>query len=188
MCMEVAGQPQRLVLAQQKKRNGTLIETFTVVLGKVTQLRKGEHKSLRGFTYPLGQTVHDPNVKIGDHNYCLHLIADPASDQLQEYGSHRLVVLPAPQLWDPPGVRGAQPEKRCWHSSGATILFCRDCAGLKPEDLTNPDFWQSLYKPRRRTRTRQTAKTDDFVLRLPRNAVWHQDRDVSPAQLAASRN
>jgi hypothetical protein len=178
MCINVAGQPYRVVLYRYRDKNGNPREIYTYVLGKVTELRGGEHKSLRGFTYPLGKTVTDPNAEIGSHVKALHLIADPASDRLESFGSHPLAVLAAPQLWEPPVEEGTQPP-RCWHSAGVTSLFCLTCAGLTAADLTNPEFWGSLTKPRR-PRARRKATSDDFVLRLPRTAVWHKEREVIP--------
>jgi hypothetical protein len=160
--------------------NGTPIEIYTFALGKVTSKTKhGEHTSSRDFTYPIGKTVPDPNAKEGSHTFGLHLIPIlDCADQLSSYGSHRLAVLPGPQLWEPPVENGEQPN-RCWHSSGATTLFCLDSAGFTIADLKNPDFWQSLTKPR----SRKQASSDEFVLRLPRTAVWHKEREV--AQQAA---
>jgi hypothetical protein len=178
MCIKVPGHPRELTLQERRTRNGKTIETYTVALGKVTSKhRNDDHTSSRGFTYPIGKTVHDPNVKIGDHQLCLHFIADPASDKLDEYGSHRLLILPCPQLWDPPGAGGEQPKSKCWHSSGATSLICVDYAKLTPEDLENPEFWESMTKPPKRAR--KTQKDDDFVLRLPRAEVWHKEREFS---------
>jgi hypothetical protein len=179
MCIQVPGQPFRLVLKRSYAENGTLMEIYTYVLGKVTELRNGEHKSLRDFSYPLWQTVHDPNAEAGSHAKGLHLIANPASDQLNEYGSHPLAVLPVPQLWDPPIAKGEQPL-RCWHSSGVTPLVCLTCDGLTEGDLKNPTFWHEVTKPRRRMALRRRqGNSDDFVLRLPRSAVWHKEREVS---------
>jgi hypothetical protein len=178
MCEKVNGQPIELILDRYQTKNGTWIETYTFSLGKVTSLTNGEHKSGRGFAYPVGQTVSDPNAMVGNHSTALHFIANPVTDKLESYGSHPLVVLPAPQLWDPPVENGKQPS-RCWHSNGCSILFCITCAGLKPDDLTNPDFWQDITKPRKRTATRKTTKKDEFVLRLPRNSVWHKERMAS---------
>jgi hypothetical protein len=144
----------------------------------VTQLRSGRHTSLRGFTYPIGYYVHDANAKVGDHQNGLHFIASVAGSKfLDSFGSHRLAVLPAPQLWDPP-VGNDERQERCWHSSGGTMLFCMDCAGYTPADLTNPAFWHELTKPLRQPNTQQKAKNNDFVLRLPRNAVWFKQLEV----------
>jgi hypothetical protein len=66
MCIKVSGQPCRLVLTRYRARNGKIIEVYTYAFGKVTNLRNGKHKSMRNFTYPIGQTVHDPNAKVGD--------------------------------------------------------------------------------------------------------------------------
>jgi hypothetical protein len=144
----------------------------------VTQLRNGEHKSLWGFAYPIAEFVSDPNAEVGHHEKGIHLIGNPASDQLNDYGSHPLAVIPALQLWDPPEANGAQP-KRCWHSSGVTSWFCLTCSGLTADDLNNPDFWHDLTKTRKRKTSRKTANNDEFFLRLPRNSVWHKEREVA---------
>jgi hypothetical protein len=178
MCFVLAGQPYRLTVARRRVPNSSPIEVYTYVLGKVTQFRRGSHTSLRGFTYPIGRFVHDANAIVGDHVNGLHFIAAVAgSKDVDSFGSHRLAVLPAPQLWDPPVENGASQE-RCWHSSGATTLFCLDCAGYTPTELTNPVFWDALTKPLRRPNTQQKVKNNDFVLRLPRNAVWYKQTAV----------
>jgi hypothetical protein len=111
MCEKVAGQPNELILERYRTKNGTWIETYIYPLGKVTHLRGNDHTSSRGFAYPLGQTVHDPNAKVGNHSTALHFIANPVTDKLDAYGSHVLVVLPAPQIWDPPVENGKQPAR-----------------------------------------------------------------------------
>src|SRR5918999_4913075 len=172
MCEEVSGKPRKVIIYRCRTRDGKFYEVNTHVMGKVTNLRNGEHKSGRGFTYPIGQTITDPNAQVGNHSYGLHLIGDPASNELDSYGSHRLAVLPAPEVWDPL-VETDEQQKRCYHSSGVSTLFCVDCDHLKAEELNNPQFWQSLFVPRRRSCTRRrAAKSNDLVIRLPQSSVW----------------
>jgi hypothetical protein len=142
--------------------------------------RSGEHTSaLGGFTWPIGRTVYDANAIVGDHSRSLHFLPSiEIAESLSSYGSHRLVVLPAPQLWEAPLPSRRQPP-RCYHSSGATTLFCVDCFGLRPQDLENPDFWHDLTKPRLRSAL-PPATNDDIVLAIPRSAVWHRQEVVSP--------
>jgi hypothetical protein len=182
MCFAVVGQPYRLVLERHRSEDGTPIEIYTFALGKVTSKQKnGEHKSSQGFTYPIGQTATDPKAQVGSHAFGLHLVPTlDCADQLSSYGSHRLAVLPGPKLWDPP-FENTEQQTKCWHSGSVTTLFCLDCSGFTLDDLKNPDFWQSLTKPPKRSSRRKSAKTDEFVLHLPRASVWHN-------QAAASRN
>jgi hypothetical protein len=180
MCHSDPEQPYPLELNRRRQRDGTTVATYTFPLGKVTSYRNGEHYSSNGFLWPIGQTVHDPNAQHGRHGPCLHFTASGASAYAPEfysYGSHPLVVLPAPQLWDDP-YGSAGLKNRCWHSSGGTILFCAGCLNLKPEDLKNPEFWQEIIKPRRRRQA--TSSPDDFFdLRIPRNAIWHREEKVA---------
>jgi hypothetical protein len=179
MCHYDPAQPYRLELARRKQRDGTAIATYTFPLGKVTTLRKREHYSGNGFRWPIGKTVHDRNAKQGAHEQCLHFTASAASafaPGFSSYGSHPLVVLPAPQLWDDP-IGKAGLQNRCWHSNGGSVLLCATCLGLTPEDLQNPAFWQEITKPRQRQAASSTA--DFFDLRIPRNAIWHREEKVA---------
>jgi hypothetical protein len=117
--------------------------TYSLLLLKVTELRFGVHQSRMGFTYPVRRLVTDPNALVGDHERALHFAVSPAiADRLNSYGSHRLAVLPAPEVWDPVNWRGFQ--NRCWHSGGCVALFCYDCEGVELEVVPNPAFWQDL--------------------------------------------
>jgi hypothetical protein len=178
MCHIDSARPYQLVLERRTKRDGSTIFTYTFPLGKVTTLRNRVHYSSNSFRWPIGKTVHDPNAKPGQHGPCLHFTASGASafaSGFSSYGSHPLVVLPGPQLWDDPlGKAGLQ--NRCWHSASGSILFCTTCLGLKPQDLNNPAFWQEITNPRGRT----AAAAADFVaLRIPRDQVWHRQMTVS---------
>jgi hypothetical protein len=177
MCHVDSQQPYRLELDRRTKQDGSTIITYTFPLGKVTGLRNKEHYSSRGFRWPIGQAVHDPNAKQGAHNHCLHFTASGASafaPGFSSYGSHPLVVLPAPQLWDDP-FGNAGLKNRCWHSSGGVVLFCAACWNLKPADLKNPAFWDELTNPRRRP---AAAPNDFFDLRIPRNSIWHREETL----------
>jgi hypothetical protein len=179
MCHFDPESPYRLELERRRQRDGTSVATYTFPLGKVTSFRNREHYSGHGFLWPIGQTVHDPNAKQGAHGSCLHFTASGASvfaPRFSSYGSHPLVVLPAPQLWDDP-FGNAGLKNRCWHSSGGVVLFCAACLNLKPEDLKNPEFWHEITNPQRRRHAASTP--DDFCdLRIPRNSVWHREEKV----------
>jgi hypothetical protein len=179
MCHFDSEPPYRLELEIRRQRDGTSVATYTFALGKVTSFRNREHYSGHGFLWPIGQTVHDPNAKQGVHGPCLHFTASGASAfaaGFSSYGSHPLVMLPAPQLWDDP-FGNAGLKNRCWHSSGGSVLFCAACLGLKPEDLKNPEFWHEITKPQRRRWA--ASSTDDFFdLRIPHNSVWHREEKV----------
>jgi hypothetical protein len=180
MCHFDPEQPYRLELERRRQRDGATIATYTFPLGKVTSFRNREHYSSHGFLWPIGQTVHDPNAKQGAHGSCLHFTASGASafnPGFRSYGSHPLVVVPGPQLWDDP-LGNAGLKNRCWHSAGGVVLFCAACLNLKPEDLKNPEFWQEITNPQRR---RHAASTPDdfFDLRIPRNDIWHREEKVA---------
>ena len=180
MCHSDLEQPYWLELERRRQRDGTAVATYTFPLGKVTTYRNHEHFSGQGFLWPIGQTVHDPNAKQGMHGPCLHFTASGASafaPGFSSYGSHSMVVVPGPQLWDDPfGKAGL--KNRCWHSSGGTVLFCATCLNLKPEDLKNPAFWQEITKPRQRRRRAAAASNDYIDLRIPRDAIWHREEKV----------
>jgi hypothetical protein len=181
MCVYVPGNPYRIVLDQYRDQTGNIIETFTYAVGKVTRKPKhSEHISTYGFTYPIGRTVFDPNAQQPrpgqpfSHDLCLHFFQTlNGTGILNHYGSHRLIVLPAPQVWGYPAFNGT-PSPRCVHSVGCTPLFCLDCFGLQLKDLKNPDFWRDMTKPR-------IHSSDDFVLPVPRNNVWHRQVQVNPS-------
>jgi hypothetical protein len=159
MCYHDNQEPYVLPLGLNNRKD--IIYSF--LLGKVTEYnpRLGVHK--RGdFNYNLRKPVWDSNAVLGDHNRCLHFTANPDSAlALPSYGSHRLAVLPAPQLWDDPK---RSLTDRCWHSNGCTPLFCMDCEGVGVDVLGQQDFWRDMnLLPRR---------SDDFVLRIPRDSVW----------------
>jgi hypothetical protein len=145
MCYEDPTQPYVLPLGLHRTAENILVMTYSLLLGKVTQLRDGQHISYMGFTYPIGRTVPDPNAQVGDHNYGLHFTASPASaHRLPSYSSHRLAVLPAPQMWK--SLEDGGDIDRCWHSNGATTLFCLDCENIDLDVLSNVDFWRYLLK------------------------------------------
>jgi hypothetical protein len=144
MCYKDKMKPYALPLSLRDVAGDRQIMTYSMLLGKVTTKRHGEHVSLRGFTYPIGRTVYDQNAVVGDHGRALHFTASPDSaHRLKDaYGSHRLAVLPAPVLWDPTETDGL--SKRCWHSVGAHNLLCLDCSGVELDVLTRLDFWEDL--------------------------------------------
>jgi hypothetical protein len=177
MCHIDPERPYRLVLERRTKRDGSAIITYTYPLGKVTTLRNREHYSGSSFRWPIGKTVHDPNAKQGMHGPCLHFTASGASafaPGFSSYGSHPLVVLPAPELWDEPFGKGGL-QNRCWHSSGGVVLFCAACLNLQLEDLRNPAFWLEITTPRRAA----SASAGFSALRIPRDQVWHRQMTVS---------
>jgi hypothetical protein len=151
MCHFDPESPYRLELERRPHPNGTTIVTYTFPLGKVTSFRNKEHFSSNGFHWPIGQPVHDTNAKEGAHGQCLHFTASGASafaPEFSHYGSHPLVVVPAPKLWDDPFGKAGLKD-RCWHSTGAgVVLFCATCLGLKPKDLKNPEFWAEITNPK----------------------------------------
>jgi hypothetical protein len=144
MCEYLADKPYALPLAERYTWFHKRVLTYSLLLTKVTVLRNNIHQSGLGFTYPLGHMVYDPNAIIGDHTRALHFGSSPesAQTQLNEYGSHRLAVLPAPKVWDP--VNPLRLHYRCWHSYGAAVLFCYDCGGYELNIVTNPDFRDDL--------------------------------------------
>jgi hypothetical protein len=143
MCIEDPMQPYALPLEEHRTWNNVRVLTYSLLLGKVTGFRSGEHFSSRGLLYPLRRAVYDLNARAGNHELALHFTASPDSaSRLEGYGSHRLAVLPAPKVWDSVSHRGLQ--NRCWHSLGCTPLFCMDCMRIELDVLTNPDFWKDL--------------------------------------------
>jgi hypothetical protein len=125
-----------------------------------------------GFTYPIGRTVHDPKARIGDHSFGLHFFASPDSAKSQggSYGSHRLAVLPAPQVWA--SVESSVQTPRCWHSGSATTLLCLDCQRIELDVLTNPDFWEDLKRPR------SLPGGIRITYLLAANVIWHRSVEV----------
>jgi hypothetical protein len=177
MCNAFEKQPYEVILEEILSSAGIWVKTYTYGLGKMSHFRNGEHYSSRGFLYPMRKPVYDPNAKEGDHQHALHLTPDvETASQLNSYGSHPLVVLPGPALWDDPGK--PVPPGRCWHAASVLPLFCATCDRLTMEDLKNPAFWQELTNPRQRRRA--VAPADDFVdLRIPRNGIWHREEKVA---------
>jgi hypothetical protein len=159
MCIATNGQPYAVPLKLRYAKNGKLILTYTLLLGKVTEKVRGRHISSMGITYSIGRGVSDPYAIVGDHDSGFHFAASPDdTDLLTGYGSHRLAVLPAPRLWDP--VKADDLSHRCWHSSGCLPAACLDCDGLTLGVLTNPAFWQDLTKW-------SGSSPDDCIYRTP---------------------
>jgi hypothetical protein len=180
MCAQIPGQPYRIVLDRRLAENGSSIETVTYALGKVTTKRtNSEHQSLHGFVYSIGRTVPDPNAQFGSHTNSLHFLPNlHGARNWSSYGSHRLVVLPAPQFWDMPVKRSYNPP-RCYHAAGCTPLFCVDCLGLTLADLKHDACWRDLTTSRHHSAV-PTASPAGVVLPVPRSAVWHREEVVSP--------
>jgi hypothetical protein len=172
MCYKSKDLPFLIPLELFNTSHDTQLLTISMLLGKVTTKRNGEHISSRGMLYPIRQTIHDPKAKEGRHDFALHFAPTPecAIALPDSFGSHRLAVLPSPQIWDP--LTEEQDSSRCWHSDGCTPLFCMDCWGLKPADLNNPDFWHAFKK--------SCELSNDSVLSIPRDQVWHRQIEVSP--------
>jgi hypothetical protein len=172
MCYKDANLPFLYPLELRNIGDGTQRLTVSMLLGKVTTKRNGEHISSMGLLYPIRQTIHDTKAKEGSHSQALHFAATPECNIAlpDSFGSHRLAVLPGPQIWDP--LKEEEPVSRCWHSDGCTPIFCMDCWNLKPEDLNNPDFWRAFKK--------SCEQSDDSVLRIPRDQIWHQQIVVTP--------
>lgn len=166
MCYPSVQEPLGIPLEWVKTKDGRAAMVYSLLMGKVTEKRNGEHISSRGFSYPIQRPVQDSNAVVGDHSRALHFTSSPESalDLPDGYGSHRLAVLPAPKLWDPP-EQGL--ENRCWHSSGAYPLFCMDCEGVDLDVVNDPYFWDDLG-------LRSDRRDDDFVVRIPRNSVWNR--------------
>jgi hypothetical protein len=143
MCYIDATQPYILPLEHRTCKDGRMILIYSLLLGKATTLRNGKHRSMHNFTYPIGHTVYDPHAIVGHHEHGLHFTASPASAHLvNSFGSHRLAVLPAPQLWRSLEQDGHQ--NRCWHSAGGITFLCVDCENIEFDVLTNPDFLRDL--------------------------------------------
>jgi hypothetical protein len=184
MCFKSTEFPFLIPFELLTSSTGSHLLTVSMLLGKVTTKRHGEHVSSRGMLYPIRQTIHDTKAVAGDHQYALHFAPTPecAIGLPDAFGSHRLVVIPGPAVWDPleewqpvkalhPGTRDV-PEPRCWHAEGCTPLFCMDCWNLKPEDLNNMDFWRAFQK--------SCERADGSVLRIPREQVWQRQIEVIP--------
>ena len=172
MCYRDSLEPFGIPLDWVYTRDGREAMVYSLMLGKVTSINSyGEHVSNRGFTYPIQKPVYDSNAVVGDHNRALHFAASPesATNLLDSYGSHRLAVLPSPQLWEPPDRKLTD---RCWHSSGGTALFCMDCENIDLDVLDKPEFWGDMGMAADR-------RDDDFVIRLPRTQVWNRTKVLS---------
>jgi hypothetical protein len=170
MCHSDTTKPYVIPLQVTQTESGITVMDYSLLLGKVTTKRDGEHWSSMGFKYPVGRTVFDSKACVGSHEHGLHFAASPKSTGFSTYGSHRLAVLPAPALWDP--IKKGVNVPRCWHSAGATALFCLDCSGYTLSVLNDPDFWEDL-QPRKGTRGLK------FTDLLASKAVWHRQVKVS---------
>jgi hypothetical protein len=167
MCVDTSTDPFILPLTETTTQSGLTVWMESLLLGKVTTLRRGgEHISFRGLRYPLLQPVHDTKAIVGRHDYALHFAPTPECTLglPDEYGSHRIAVLPSPQLWDPYTADIRKP--RCWHSDGCHPLFCLDCWHMSPDDLYNPDFWQCFKT--------YCAKNGDFLRSLSLDQIWQR--------------
>jgi hypothetical protein len=169
MCYEDDTSPFVLPLTETRTQSGLTVWMDSLLLGKVTTVRRGgEHISFRGLRYPLLQPVHDTKAIVGDHQHALHFAPTPECTLglPDEYGSHKVAVLPSRQVWDP--YTDEIKKKRCWHADGCVPLFCQTCWNLTPDDLYNPDFWHAfkLY----------CAKNGDFLRTLSLEKIWQRQR------------
>jgi hypothetical protein len=100
MCFEDTHLPFIYPLELQHISKDTQLLTVSMLLGKVTTKRNGEHISSRGLLYPIRQTIHDRKAEEGSHKFALHFAATPECNIAlpDSYGSHRLAVLPGPQF------------------------------------------------------------------------------------------
>jgi hypothetical protein len=172
MCHQFYERPYTVVLKQRHTKKGTLVLIYSLLLGKVTEKRNGQHISTNNFGWPIGRIVHDSNAVVGHHGRALHFAASPDSTKkLGSYGSHRLAVLPAPAIWDP--IRKDSYAPRCWHSSGGIATFCLDCDGIELDVINNPDFWQDLKRPRR------FPGGVSLTQLLADKSVWHKQVEVN---------
>jgi hypothetical protein len=144
MCFDDPAFPCLIPVHVTSSSTGTKLLTVSLLLGKVTTIRHGEHISFRGMRYPLLETIHDSQAIPGSHDSAMHFAATPVSaiGLPDEFGSHRLAVLPGTRVWD--SLKDMKLRNRCWHSDSCTPLICLDCGRLRPEDLSNPDFWRGL--------------------------------------------
>jgi hypothetical protein len=167
MCVEFLTSPFLLPLTETTTSTGRTLRTETLLLGKVTTLRRGgEHISFKGLRYPLLQPVHDTKAIVGHHTFALHFAPKPdcTLSLPDEFGSHLLAALPSRQVWDPYTNEIRKP--RCWHSDGCIPLFCLSCWDLTAEDLENPDFWQCFKT--------YCAKNGDFLRTLSPDQIWQR--------------
>jgi hypothetical protein len=168
MCYPFKAEPLAVPLKLRLAKSGKRILTYSLLFGKVTEKKFGKHRSIHGFTYPIGRTVFDPNAIVGDHEFGLHFAASPFDvADLDEYGSHVLAVLPGPKVWDP--VRQDDLSGRCWHANACLPAVCLTCDPLSLPELTNPDFWQDLSKW-------SGSASVDCLFRTPLYQVWHRSR------------
>jgi hypothetical protein len=178
----IGTQPYRIVLDRDHAENGAVFETFTFALAKVTEFHRRTHRTMYNFTYPIGQTVYDPNARVKSRSTCLHFLPSmEAAPSYRGYGDHIVIALPAQKLWDRPKPYGKQPAQ-CWHSNGCTPLFCATCLGLTPADLQHDACWRDFTIPRRRSAV-STASNRQQVLPVPRDNVWHKRVEVNPATM-----
>jgi len=162
MCLRRRGKPQAYPLSIEKTPYGDKVD-FGLVLGKVTEKRNGEHVSSRGMLYPTQQQVWDQHAIPFDHNQCLHLTSNPQNvEGLEGWGSHRLAMLPAPQLWGDPNNTW---DNRCWHSDGGFVLGCLEC-DFDLEDITDPYFAKDMGLSFKKS-------GDYFYLPVPKSDIWH---------------
>jgi hypothetical protein len=168
MCYEFTAEPLAVPLKLRRAKSGSLVLTYSLLLGKVTEKKYKNHRSREGFMYPIGRAVTDPNAIVGDHNFGLHFAASPFDTTgLDEYGSHVLAVLPGPKLWEP--VTQNALTGRCWHASGCLPTVCLSCDVLTVSELTDPLFWQDLSKW-------PGSEPADCIYTTPLYKLWHQSR------------
>jgi hypothetical protein len=176
MCEPITESPYAVPVAAYATGKNTRVLLYSLLLTKVTELRRGVHLSWKGFAYPLRRMVTDPNAKVGSHDFSLHFGTTPesANSQLGSYGSHRLAVLPTAPVWKPVHRTGLQ--QRCWHAPGCVVLECYDCLGLEPAAARDPAFWAALTDG-------QDSFPQDWL-----NAVWRIPVPVRAAAKISDKN
>ena len=83
MCEPITESPYAVPVAAHATGNNTRVLIYSLLLTKVTELRHGVHLSWKGFAYPIGRIVTDPNARVGDHSYSLNFGTTPESAERQ---------------------------------------------------------------------------------------------------------
>ncbi len=115
---------------------------YTLLLGKVTELRNGVHQTK--IRYPIRNWVLDPNYNPDNHDAAIHMATLEAirQNKLNAFGSHPLVMAVSNQLQR--GNHGV--EGSCWRDHQVLPTVCLTCEGIEkqPEVLNLPEFWRDL--------------------------------------------
>lgn len=165
MCVQFLQQPDVFPLFRQRLDSNTERIGFTPILAKRVEMVRRQHvsHSYQSLQFPMRSFSWDRNAVYGDHDRCLHLAPNSRVAQgLSGYGDHTLVVMPGTYYWS----SGDSSRGWCHHANGVFNLFCVECEGYYPQEVSIPDFWRTEIPRGLRLAIQDASQHGAYVAKL----------------------